>query len=68
MGGGSLPLLGNPNHIELVQHLRQLSQDWEAPKQILVISAYWETSVIQITHHSNPQLLYTAVSILGFSA
>ena len=57
-GGGSLPLLGNPNHIELIQHLRQLSQNWEAPKQILVISGHWETSVIQITHHSNPLLLY----------
>ena len=51
-------MLGNPNHIELIQHLWQLSQDWEAPKQILVISAHWETSVIQITHHSNPPLLY----------
>ena len=57
-GGGSLPLLGNPNYIELIQHLRQLSQNWEAPKQILVISGHWETSVIQITHHSNPPLLY----------
>ncbi len=57
-GGGPLPLLGDPNHIELIQHLRQLSQDLEAPKQILVISAHWEASVIQITHHSNPQLLY----------
>ena len=67
-GGGFLPLLGNPNYIELIQHLRQLSQNWEAPKQILMISAHWETSAIQITHHSNPPLLYTAVSILGFSA
>ena len=57
-GGGPLPLLGDPNHIELIQHLRQLSQDLEAPKQILVISAHWEASVIQITHHSNPPLLY----------
>ena len=57
-GGDSQPLLGNPNHIELIQHLRQLSQNWEAPKQILVISGHWETSVIQITHHSNPPLLY----------
>jgi len=30
----------------------------EAPEQILVISAHWEASVIQITHHSNPPLLY----------
>ena len=57
-GGGFLPLLGNPNYIELIQHLRQLSQNWEAPKQILMISAHWETSAIQITHHSNPPLLY----------
>ena len=57
-GGGPLPLLGDPNHLELIQHLRQLSQDLEAPKQILVISAHWEASVIQITHHSNPPLLY----------
>jgi aromatic ring-opening dioxygenase catalytic subunit (LigB family) len=39
-GGGPLPLLGDPNHIELIQHLRQLLQDLEAPKQILVISAH----------------------------
>ena len=57
-GGGPLPLLGDSNHIELIQHLRQLSHDLEAPKQILVISAHWEASVIQITHHSNPPLLY----------
>jgi len=30
----------------------------EAPKQILVIIALWEASVIQITHHSNPPLFY----------
>ena len=29
-GGGPLPLLGDPNHIELTQHLQQLSQDLEA--------------------------------------
>ena len=57
-GGGPLPLLSDPNHLELIQHLRQLSQDLEAPKQILVISAHWEASVVQITHHSNPPLLY----------
>jgi len=57
-GGGSLPLLGDPNHIELIQHLQQLSQNLEAPEQILVISAHWEASVIQITHHSNPPLFY----------
>ena len=57
-GGGPLPLLGDSNHIELIQHLRQLSHELEAPKKILVISAHWEASVIQITHHSNPPLLY----------
>ena len=57
-GGGPLPLMGNPNHLELIQHLRRLSQDLEAPKQILVISAHWEASVIRITHHSNPPLLF----------
>ena len=57
-GGGPLPLLGDSNHIELIQHLQQLSQDLEAPEQILVISAPWEASVIQITHHANPPLLY----------
>ena len=59
-GGGPLPLLGDPNHVELIQYLRQLSQDLEALKQILVISAHWEASEIQITHHSNPPLLYTS--------
>ena len=59
-GGGPLPLLGDSNHIELIQHLRQLSHDLEAPKQILVISAHWEASVIQITHNSPPLLLYTS--------
>ena len=57
-GGGPLPLLSDLNHLELIQHLRQLSQDLEAPKQILVISALWEACVIQITHHSNPPLFY----------
>ena len=67
-GGGPLPLLGDPNHVELIQYLRQLSQDLEALKQILVISAHWEASEIQITHHSNPPCFTPAVSILGFSA
>ena len=42
----------------MIQHLRQLSQNLEVTKQILVISAHWEASEIQITHHSNPPLLY----------
>ena len=55
-GGGPLPLLGDPNHVELIQYLQQLSHDLEAPKQIPVISAHWKASVIQITHHSNPPI------------
>ena len=67
-GGGPLPLLGDPNHVELIQYLRQLSQDLEALKQILVISAHWEPvrsklHIIPIPHSFTP-----AVSILGFSA
>ena len=57
-GGCPLPLLCDSNHVELTQHLQQLSQDLEAPEQILAISAHWEASVIQITRHSNPPLLY----------
>ena len=67
-GGSPLPLLGDPNHIELIQHLQQLSQDLEAPEQMLVISAHWEASVIQITHNSPHYCFTPAVSILGFSA
>ena len=58
-------MLGDPNHVELIQYLQQLSHDLEAPKQIPVISAHWKASVIQITHHSNPPLFYTSRLYFG---
>lgn len=57
-GGGPLPLLGHPDHEELVQALVALSKQFEKPSAILVISAHWETSVPSITAQANPSLLY----------
>lgn len=63
-GGGPLPLLGDPQHQELVAQLQGISEQLEKPKAILVVSAHWEAETPTVTTAANPGLLY---DYYGFS-
>ena len=57
-GGGPMPLLGDPDHREMVEKLTELAGKLHKPSAILVISAHWEASVPTITSGANPGLIY----------
>ncbi|WP_417690266.1 DODA-type extradiol aromatic ring-opening family dioxygenase [Pseudidiomarina sp.] len=57
-GGGPLPLLGDPQHQELVAQLQGISEQLEKPKAILVVSAHWEAETPTVTTAESPGLLY----------
>lgn len=57
-GGGPLPLLADPGHAELVANLNALSEKIKKPATIIVISAHWEETKINITHAEYPDLIY----------
>ncbi|QJD70899.1 class III extradiol ring-cleavage dioxygenase [Marinobacterium sp. LSUCC0821] len=64
-GGGPMPLLGDPQHAELVSMLKQLPSKFPKPRAIVVISAHWESDEIAITSSSSPSLLF---DYFGFPA
>ena len=57
-GGGPMPLLGDPDHLELVQCLKELAQSIEKPAAILLVSAHWETPIPALTAGAQPELIY----------
>lgn len=57
-GGGPLPLLGDPGHQAMVEHLTALAARIKRPKAILIISAHWEESVATVTTNPSPELIY----------
>lgn len=57
-GGGPLPLLGDPAHRELVDHLKNMAVMIARPAAIIVVSAHWEEEQVTITSHSAPPLIY----------
>ncbi|TDO96403.1 DODA-type extradiol aromatic ring-opening family dioxygenase [Marinomonas balearica] len=58
-GGGPLPILGDPEHFELVNTLKSLSSDLgDQPSVIVVVSAHWETEGFEITALATPDLVY----------
>lgn len=57
-GGGPMPLLGDPDHQEMIDRLVEISGKLKKPSAILVISAHWEESVATITAGANPELIY----------
>ena len=57
-GGGPMPLLGDPGHRALTEHLAQLAGTIRRPKAILIISAHWEESVATVTTNPAPELIY----------
>ena len=57
-GGGPLPLLGDPAHVEMVQSLQSIAADTAQPEAIIVVSAHWEERVATITSAANPGIIY----------
>lgn len=57
-GGGPLPVLGDPDHTEMVSALKQLAKELPRPKAILVISAHWEASRPTVTSAIQPGMMY----------
>ena len=57
-GGGPMPLLGDPSHVEMVNCLEALAPTLSKPAAILVISAHWEETLPTITSSANPSLIY----------
>ena len=53
-----MPILGDPQHKELVNSLQSLPQRLQRPDYIVVCSAHWETQKISITSAAKPELLY----------
>ncbi len=57
-GGGPLPLLGDPNHQEMIDGLKTIAKMLRMPSAILVISAHWESDVPTLTSGEKPPLIY----------
>ncbi len=57
-GGGPMPLLGEPNHLPLINFLNNLGTSLAKPKAILMISAHWEADLATITSGHKPDLIY----------
>ena len=57
-GGGPMPLLGEPDHREMVARLTEIAGLLRKPSAILVISAHWEEAIPTITSGASPSLIY----------
>lgn len=57
-GGGPMPVLGEPNHIELTRFLREVAETLPKPRAILMISAHWEEDVATVSSAAAPDMLY----------
>lgn len=57
-GGGPLPLLGDKNHINLVDTLQLIANKIKKPSAIIVISAHWKENIPTITCSAKPSLIY----------
>ena len=57
-GGGPLPILGDPGHVEMVDHLQALAHAIRKPRAIIVVSAHWEEADIAVTAHPAPPMIY----------
>jgi len=54
-----MPLLGDPGHAGMIQHLKALPAKLPAqPSAILVISAHWEAKPVAVMTNSHPPMLY----------
>lgn len=53
-----MPLLGDPQHDEMVETLKKIAGSIDKPSAILLISAHWETSIPTVTSGISPGLIY----------
>lgn len=57
-GGGPMPLLGDPDHDEMIFCLQTLAKKIPRPSAIIVVSAHWEELQPTITSGRLPPLIY----------
>ena len=57
-GGGPMPLLEDPGHLDLAGFLSNAGDGLPAPEAIVVISAHWEEQVPTLTSGPAPSLIY----------
>jgi 4,5-DOPA dioxygenase extradiol len=57
-GGGPLPLLGDPKHVEMNETLIKIASSIPKPDVILLVSAHWEEDIPTLTAASAPPLIY----------
>ena len=57
-GGGPLPVLGDPGHREMVEHLGNIASTIQKPSGIVVVSAHWEEAEATLTANPKPPLIY----------
>ena len=53
-----MPLLGESNHLPLINFLHNLATSLTKPKAILIISAHWEVDQATVTSGAKPDLIY----------
>ena len=53
-----MPLLGDPQHDEMVETLKKIAGSIDKPSAILVISAHWEANIPMVTSGISPELIY----------
>ena len=53
-----MPVLGDPGHREMVEHLGNIASVIEKPSAIVVVSAHWEEPEATVTAHPKPPLIY----------
>ena len=57
-GGGPMPLLGDPDHDEMVETLIEIAAEVDKPSAIVVISAHWEARLPTVTSGKYPGIIY----------
>ncbi|WP_445425368.1 MULTISPECIES: DODA-type extradiol aromatic ring-opening family dioxygenase [unclassified Alishewanella] len=60
-GGGPMPLLGDPDHDEMIKTLKEIAAEVGKPSTILVISAHWEARLPTVTSGISPGIIYDYV-------
>ena len=51
-------MLGDPGHLEMVEHLGDIAATIQKPSGIVVISAHWEEPEATVTAHPKPPIIY----------
>lgn len=57
-GGGPMPLMGDPSHLDLTTYMMQFANRFPTPKKILVVTAHWEAPLVTVTGSPAPGMLF----------